>query len=137
MTFSIVTEDEIQRGIINAKDPKIHTYWFRRTITDLKDNILDPVARNFIDKAGAEKLDEEAVGFTESLKTEKIPSVLPSENVTNYDLEWAADHGVDPKGVSDHQKYLDRLCDDFYRVLTQMIDVGIKERFYSDLFFYR
>ena len=137
MTFSIVTEDEIQRGIINAKDPKIHTYWFRRTITDLKDNILDPVARNFIDKAGAEKLDEEAVGFTESLKTEKIPSVLPSENVTNYDLEWATDHGVDPKGVSDHQKYLDRLCDDFYRVLTQMIDAGIKERFYSDFFFYR
>ena len=47
----------------------------------------------------------------------------------NYDLKWAADHGVDPKGVVDHQKYLDQLCDDFYRVLTQMIDDGIKERF--------
>ena len=124
----LVTEDEIQRGIINAKDPKTQSYWFRRTITDLKEHIFDRAARNFIDKLGAENLDDEAVGFTEALKTTKIPSVLPAENVNCYDIQWAAEHGVDPKGVPDHQKYLDRLCDDFYRVLRKMIDDGIKER---------
>ena len=127
----VVTEDEIQHGIIKAKDPALHTYWFRRNITDLKEHIADPVARNFIDKLGAENLDGEAVSFTEDLKTTKIPSVLPDVNVNNYDITWSAEHGVDPSGMEEHKAYLDRLCVDFYSVLKQMIENGIKVRFVS------
>ena len=123
-----MTEDEIQRGIITSKNPKTQTYWFKRNITDLKDNVDDKLARNFIDKQGG-SLDNEAVAFTEDLKMNKITDVLPDENITTYDVKWLPEHGINPDVSPEHQEYLDKLCNDFYRVLTKMIDDGIEERF--------
>ena len=98
-----VTEDEIHRGIIKTKNPAKQCWWFRRNITDLKAHIDDKVARNFIDKLGA-KLDEEAVRFTDELKETKIPSKLPEENISVYEIKWVAEHGVDPDSFDDHRK---------------------------------
>ena len=127
MFVLIVTEDEIQRGIINAKNPSTQCWWFQRKITDLKENLDDKVARNFIDKLGAQ-LDEEAVGFTEQLKETKIPGKLPQENISMYEIKWEAEHGVNPDSSSEHRQYIDQLCDDFLRTLKQMIDDGVKQR---------
>lgn len=126
--YYTVTEDEIQRGIIKAKDPTKHCYWFKRNIFDLKENVNDKVARNFIDKLGTD-LDTEANNLLDELKEEKIPSVLNKANISVYDLKWQAETGVDPKLSKQHAGYLDLLCRDFYRVLKDMINAGIKERF--------
>ena len=96
----------------------------------MRQNIDDKAARNFIDKLG-QNLDNEAVGFTEDLKANKIPGVLPQENINTYDIQWSVEHGVNPETSEDHKKYIQQLCDDFYRILVTMIDNGIKERLVS------
>lgn len=93
------------------------------------------MARNFIDKLGAE-LDEEAVGFTTELKETKIPGKLPKENISVYEIKWEAEHGVNPDSSAEHRLYIDKLCDDFLRTLKQMIDNGVKDRFVLFLFFF-
>eukprot|EP00111_Clytia_hemisphaerica_P016128 TCONS_00047711-protein len=130
--FQSVTEDEIQRGILKSKDAKSQCHWFYRNIQDLRQNIDDKAARNFIDKLG-QNLDDEAVGFTEDLKATKIPGVLPQENINTYDIQWSAEHGVNPETSDVHKKYIEQLCDDFYRILVVMIDNGIKERKAADI----
>lgn len=122
-----MTEDEIQRGIIKAKDPTMHCYWFKRNIYDLKEHVADKMARNFIDKLSDGELDTEANKLVEKLKNE-VSNVLGKENVSVYDIKWQPDAGVDAKASKQHAGYLDLLCRDFYRVLKGMIESGIKAR---------
>ncbi len=125
----LVTEDEIRRGIVNAENRSKHCYWFKRNIVDIKENLHKKKARLFIDKT-ANGLDEDAVLLLENFKSEKMLKSLPKENVTDYDVHWYGETCIDPVA---HRTYIDKLCNDFYAVLINMINKGIEEKIQKEL----
>ena len=125
--FFSVTEDEIERGILKAKDPNKHCRWFKRDIIDIYNNADDMKARNFVDKVG-KNLDKEANDLVETLKAKKLASVLNTNNITQYQINWHKDSGVNPQENAQHCQYLDKLCANFLNTLKSMIDNGIRER---------
>ena len=131
--FFPVTEDEIRRGIINTPSPSKHCFWFKRVILDLTANIDAKNAGKFIDKTWGEiaSVDENAQKLLSTLREKDLPRVLPSENIMTYDVKWT-EQGVDPSVSPEHAQYIEKLCKDFYSILTQMIDTGIKDNETSD-----
>ena len=128
--FLSVTEDEVRRGIFDVQEKNKHCFWFKRNITDIKENINKTKARFFIDKT-SNGLDEDALSLLDTLKT-KLSSVL-TNNTKEYDLKWHGESCIDPKNNEEHLTYIDRLCEDFYEVLIDMINKGIEERKRTDL----
>lgn len=130
---SVVTEDEIRRGIINAANPSKHCFWFKRVISDLYANVDRKNAGKFIDKTwGANSsVDDTAQKLLNVLREEDIPQTLPSANIVNYDIKWT-DNGIDPSASPEHADYIEQLCKDFFGTLTQMIENGIQEKETSD-----
>eukprot|EP00794_Sanderia_malayensis_P011746 gene11746-12966_t len=127
-----VTDDEIRRGIINAKQPNKHCYWFKRNIVDLKENLDKSKARMFIDKT-SNGLDDEAVSLLESLKSDGMLKVLSKDSVIDYDVEWCGEACIDPVASDKHRQYIEKLCVDFYDTLVAMINRGIEEKKKADL----
>ncbi|PAA72504.1 hypothetical protein BOX15_Mlig011887g1 [Macrostomum lignano] len=111
--FMSVTETEIQEGIIKAKNPKVQCIWFYRDIVDIDNQPETDLLKRFRESAN----DPSAVssGIQDRLarlKREKIPSVLPAENISRFTVHWSH-NGIDPDNVPEHQAYLDSLCADF------------------------
>ena len=44
-----------------------------------------------------------------------------------YDVNWSK-NGIDPAAEPTHDNYIKKLCNDFYSVLTKMIEDGIEEK---------
>ena len=126
---SLVTEDEIRRGIISVSNPAKHCFWFKRVISDLHKNIESKNAGKFIDKTwGANSsVDDAAQKFLNVLREKDIPLALPSTNILTYDVKWS-ENGVNPTASAEHSHYIEKLCKDFYGTLCQMIENGIQEK---------
>lgn len=46
-------------------------------------------------------------------------------NIHDYTLtSWDPEHGLDPDNVEEHARYIDRICDDFERVMRDSIEQG-------------
>ena len=124
--FALVTEDEIRRGVITAVSPDKHCFWFKRVITDI--NIGEKKAGLFVDKPwGSDTADEEAQTYLTNLREIDLPNVLPETNINVYNVKWSS-QGIDPENEQSHDKYVKNLCQDFYSVLTKMIENGISEK---------
>ena len=72
-------------------------------------------------------VDDAAQKFLNVLREKDIPQALPSTNIVSYDVKWS-DNGVDPSVSTEHSRYIEKLCKDFYGTLTQMIESGIQEK---------
>ncbi|XP_032219851.2 uncharacterized protein LOC5519197 [Nematostella vectensis] len=127
--YMSVTEDEIRRGIVNASNPGMHCFWFRRVITDLLDNITGQSASKFIDKTWGPdgKIDMEAYRLLSHFREKILPKALPSSNVKQFDVKWA-ENGIDPSESEEHAQYIEELCTSFYETLTGMIGKAVSER---------
>ena len=126
--FSLVTEDEIRRGLINTTDQEKHCFWFKRVITDIDDNISDSNAGKFVDKTwgSPSSVDKPAQQLLNKLREKDLPEALPSNSVIQYDVKWHS-NGIDPSVSQEHSKYIEKLCTDFYDILTDRISRGIQE----------
>lgn len=78
----VVTEREIQNGILRAKNTADHTLAYIRDIKQLNLNVLRS-AKLFIDVAGR-SVDEEAQQLLDHLRDEKIPNALRDENIARF-----------------------------------------------------
>lgn len=56
-----------------------------------------------------------------------LPKVLPERNTNRYNVKWST-QGIDPEHEESHDQYIKNLCQDFYSVLTKMIEEGISEK---------
>lgn len=126
--ITLVTEDEIRRGIINATDQEKHCFWFKRVITDIDDKIEDTNTGKFIDKTwgNPSSVDMPAQQLLGKLREKDLPEVLTSSNVIRYDVKWHS-NGIDPSASQEHAQYIEKLCTDFYDTLTDRINRGIEE----------
>lgn len=62
-----------------------------------------------------------------NLREKDLPDVLPQTNISVYNVRWST-QGIDPDHDASHDEYIKNLCQDFYSVLTKMIDNGIAEK---------
>lgn len=126
--LSLVTEDEIRRGIINAIDQEKRCFWFKRVITNISDNMSDSNAGKFVDKTWGDpsSVDEPAQQLLNKLREKDLPEVLPSNSILQYDVTWH-ENGIDPSSSQEHAQYIEKLCTDFYDTLTDRINRGIDE----------
>ena len=127
--FLVVTEDEIHHGILRAAYPNKHCLWFRRNIKNLQEkaSASKDLSRFFIDMLGAD-LDEEAVRLLKDLKENGVDKTLNADKIIDYEITWDVEKGVDPDHCPEHDKYIEKLCSDFYQKLTESIQDGIDER---------
>jgi hypothetical protein len=114
--------------VITATSPDKHCFWFKRVISDLDKNIGDKKAGLFVDKVwGKDAFDEEAQQYLNTLREVDLPNVLPKKNINIYNVKWST-KGIDPEHERSHDEYVKNLCQDFYSVLTKMIENGISEK---------
>ena len=127
-----VTEQEIDLGIVKAKDPGSHCLWFKRNITDIdqvsKIKLLDRYKEQLSSDMNNQELTQ-VNNLMKNLKENKIPSVLPNENTINYDIHWS-DQGVHPDNA-EHKVYLDQLCKDFEDKTKKLINKAISSKEYK------
>ena len=135
-----MTEKEIHDGILHVDEPNKHCLWFERMFTDLQEATLCDHKRNFIDIDNG-KLDHEAKKLMDELKTKKLADLLHVYNHDIYKLQWCyecknTEHqsccGLNPN-AEEHATYLKKICNDFDSQVSQMIQDGIKERYFRDI----
>ena len=125
---SLVTEDEIRRGIINATERDKHCFWFKRVITDINDKVAESNAGKFIDKTwgNSSSVDASAQQLLQNLREKDLPEALTNNNVIQYDVKWHS-NGIDPSASQEHAQYIEKLCTNFYDTLTERINRSIEE----------
>lgn len=111
-----VTEREVERGILKAKDVSDHCLAYVREITNI--NVLFRFAAKFIDFA-ARNVDGEAQKFLKTLRDEKLPTKCPPSNLMKYTVDWNGKEGIDPET---HAEYLKNFMEHFYSSVTRLVD---------------
>jgi len=108
-----VTEREVRRGIINARDPDKHCLAYIRQLENM-DMTSVRVVRNFVDMVDR-SVDTEAEYLLTILRDDLLPTRLPPENVVRFTVDWTGDQGL---GVDTHADYLQQFCEIFYRLVV-------------------
>ncbi|CAF3996393.1 unnamed protein product, partial [Rotaria magnacalcarata] len=116
-----VTEQEVVRGILNAKDVQEHTLAFFRHIENINVSLLRH-SMKFIDIA-AKQVDTEAQRMLSDLRDVRVPATLPESAILRYTVQWSDDDGLN-KNV--HAEYLQDFIETFYRRIVELIDQGVR-----------
>ena len=91
--FSSVTEREITRGILKAKNVQDHCLAYIREIENINITLLR-FASKFVDFA-ARTVDGEAQKLLKVLRDEKLPAKMPETNLAKFKVEWGGQEGID------------------------------------------
>ncbi|CAF1410127.1 unnamed protein product [Rotaria sordida] len=118
-----VTEQEVVRGILNAKDRVDHTLGFFRHIENINIGLLRH-AMKFIDIA-AKQVDEEAQRMLSDLRDVRVPAALPESSIIRYTVEWTDEDGLNKNF---HAEYLQNFIETFYTRLVELIDRGVSQQ---------
>lgn len=112
-----------------------HAVWFHRIITDMKDNITCHNAAKYVDieeftheshgKHETKEWDKTAKTLLESLKETQISKVLDKSSIVSYNIKWH-ENGVDSHSSEEHHHYIDRLCQDSFKMMKDCIEKAIK-----------
>ena len=123
-TSNLVTEKEVIKGILSAKDANERTLCFLRDIVDIRDHLSDEKAAKYIDMVSPSVLDDDAEGLLNRLKTVRIPGSLRSENIFKYRVRWST------KGITreNHVEYLEEFNNDFHQAMMKQIDRCVQSR---------
>ncbi|XP_076470740.1 NACHT and WD repeat domain-containing protein 2-like [Babylonia areolata] len=115
--FMSVTEREVERGILKAKDTDEHCLAYVRDIANINITLLR-MACKFVDVA-ANSVDNDAQKLLKTLRDERLPHALTSSNVSRFSVEWSGKEGIDEES---HRAYFDAFCDKFFTDVTRLID---------------
>ncbi len=111
--WASATEQEIRRGALTVDNASDHVFCFFRTINNLPQD-QSPKKYFDLDEAGNPDLD--ARHRLVDLKS-RLEHRLPNNNIFRYEAKW-----IESGASSD---YLNQLCDDALRSLTQIIEQEI------------
>lgn len=108
----------------------------------MKDNVKNHNAAKYVDieevphkshgKEEAREWDKTAKTLLKSLKEKEIPKVLDKSNIISYNIKWG-ENGIDTHASEEHHQYIERLCHDFLKKMTDCIEKAMKERKNSTL----
>ncbi|CAH1777750.1 unnamed protein product [Owenia fusiformis] len=125
-----VTEAEIENGLLTAKDPSSHCFWFKRDLIGLDPRNKSKMAGFYSDNSGEEEEVKLAGKLMDDLKT-KIISKIPKENIKEYPVQWR-DEGITLADTS-HKAYVEQFSRDFQTAMQDMILKGIEDRMLSSI----
>ncbi|KAK7464547.1 hypothetical protein BaRGS_00037908, partial [Batillaria attramentaria] len=115
--FMSVTEREVERGILKAKNTDEHCLAYIRDIANINITLLR-MACKFVDVA-AKSVDNEAQKLLKTLRDDKLPKKLCAANIARFSVEWTGKEGIDEES---HRQYFDTFCEKFYSDVTKLID---------------
>jgi hypothetical protein len=126
-----VTENEIQKGVLDNPDNADKTLCFQREIEDMHENIGQDarLAARFIDLDSADQVDNEAQILLDELKTKKIPDVIPATNMFKYKVKWSKDGGIT---YETHKSYFEQLGKDVFNSIKGLVDRNYKKASFFD-----
>ena len=121
-----VTEYEIEKGLLQLKNPSKQCLCFSRTITNLEEHLDSPLAPKFIDiEPGTQTIARQAQNLLRRLKVMKIPhAVQDSENMGSFQIRWEDPERCKP---NEDKEYLKQFCDMFYEKMKYMIELSVTE----------
>ena len=110
--FSVFAVSDLERellaGINGSCDPANSCLVFMRRITDLNNYVSCKQAAGFLEVSlgpGGQQLPQkEMQDLQEQLVYNKLPEILPHNNIHQFDVLWKYDSGIDKKL---HEEYLD------------------------------
>ncbi|CAD5119596.1 DgyrCDS8197 [Dimorphilus gyrociliatus] len=122
-------EREIYDGILHSEKPKQQCLIFKRTITDMKNNLDADRASIFADiiqdeRTGDIFFDHEERRRLEELEC-KLESWLPLENIHKFQVLWKFNNGICPDL---HKDYLKEFSDKFTSEMERLIDQSAPNR---------
>ncbi|VDH96754.1 Hypothetical predicted protein, partial [Mytilus galloprovincialis] len=134
-----VTEIEVTKGILTAKEPNLHTSIYQRDLHGL--DITDDIIKKYVDttmKDGKMVLDEEARCLREKIR-KQIPSALKkSGRIHQYPVKWH-NGGIHPEKHVEQRDYIKNLCADLIEDICELIDKAredqkdlIRTEYYTD-----
>ena len=102
----------------------------------MKDNAQNHNAAKYIDieelphkensRVGSRGWDDTAKNLLESLKKKQIHRALSKNNSISYNLKWV-ENGIDTHSSEEHQRYIEKLCQDFHNKMKECIEKAIKK----------
>lgn len=119
-SFPLVTEYEIQRGLLCSAEASKDSLCFMREITNLEKNLRQRRAQKYIDvitsstpsSTGGNEVvvDTEAQQLLELLRKDKILKTMDRQNVVFLRPVWK---DIENRSPSDDPEYLERFCNSF------------------------
>ncbi|XP_052083625.1 NACHT domain- and WD repeat-containing protein 1-like [Mytilus californianus] len=137
--FYSVTEIEVNKGILNSKEPNLHTSTYQRDLHGL--DITDDTIKKYCDTTmenGKMVFDGEARLLREKIR-KQIPSALKkSGRIHQYQVKWHTG-GIDPEKHVEQRDYIRHLCADLIKDICELIDKAredqkglIRTEYYTD-----
>ncbi|XP_071146752.1 uncharacterized protein [Mytilus edulis] len=137
--FYSVTEIEVNKGILTAKEPNVHSSIYQRDLNGL--DITDDTIKKYVDTTmenGKMVFDEEAKLLREKIR-KQIPSALKkSGRIHQYQVKWH-NGGINPEKHVEQRDYIRNLCDDLIKDICELIDKAredqkdlIRTEYYTD-----
>ncbi|KAJ6668622.1 hypothetical protein lerEdw1_012104 [Lerista edwardsae] len=125
-----VLQQEVDQGFHVQGSREDHCHCFKRNITDLQSNLLSKQASKYIDihpsRPETNKIMHEAhQNFVKSIHSrvdmvDMDPAGLPLQlrhtNIYSRNVSWGKD-GIVPSSSRSHAYYLERLCNDFQKIV--------------------
>lgn len=149
LSFAPVTEQEVVRGLLFAKNNTDHTLAFIREIRNINIKLFTHSAK-FIDiNFAARKVDDEAQKMLSLLRDvkvrrhafqklnatisrhkknsslEKVPEKLDAGSIIPYSIEWSDNEGINKV---DHAAYLKEFAETFYTRIVELIERAISRQ---------
>ncbi|CAC5407383.1 unnamed protein product [Mytilus coruscus] len=137
--FYSVTEIEVNKGILTAKEPNLHTSTYQRDLHGL--DITDDTIKKYVDTTmenGKMVFDGEAKLLRENIR-KQIPSVLKkSGRIHQYQVKWH-NGGINPDEHVEQRDYIRNLCADLIKDICELVDKAredqkgmIRTEYYTD-----
>ncbi|XP_077986889.1 uncharacterized protein LOC144441205 isoform X2 [Glandiceps talaboti] len=126
--FKSTIEREIEMGILDLDyKPFEEVQWFRRNITDMKYNLGDFNAKEYIDLLpGTSEVDPAKAERLRTIMEKRIPDRVSLANMHEYSVSWHKD-GIKPDKTRGHLLYTDKMANDLFGILRSKIDHTIKQ----------
>jgi len=118
----LVTEDEVEHGILNSPNASSQTLCYVREIEDIHLNLNSDKTPLYTDINEGEH-DEEAQDHLDKLKRQRILDKLGEDNVTHYTVRWTTE-GINANDRR-HQEYLQQFCNKFESDIHRLIDKSL------------
>ena len=117
----LVTEYEIEKGMLESKDPLNSSLCFTRRITNLEENVRQKRAQKFIDlQPGSTVIDRDAQQMLHNLQRDKIrPLLKKTENIKHFNIVWMNPVNSNP---NENPEYLKEFCDAFEEKIKELIN---------------
>lgn len=116
-----MTEKEIYKGIIDAKNIKNNVLYFQRDIEDIDDNLIQNLSqiKRYVELDKNNKIDSSVKSLLDDLKYKDIPSKLTESNIFRFNVKWNQEAGI---CLKTHKDYIETFGETFYEQVKKLID---------------